>query len=118
MRVGADGTWEDLPAGETGLLAISGPTVFPGYVTDRDANGHVLDGQCDAAWTACARVTPNAPGRSSDPRNVDPSPVASPWPNVPSPLTGREPSAPFDVIALSWDPDDVMSTWGAGSASP
>jgi fatty-acyl-CoA synthase len=44
VRVGADGTWEDLPAGETGLLAISGPTVFPGYVTDRDANGHVLDG--------------------------------------------------------------------------
>jgi fatty-acyl-CoA synthase len=44
VRVGADGTWEDLPAGETGLLAISGPTVFPGYVTDRDANGPVLDG--------------------------------------------------------------------------
>ena len=44
VRVGADGTWEDLPAGETGLLAISGPTVFPGYVTDRDANGHVFDG--------------------------------------------------------------------------
>ena len=44
VRVGSDGTWEDLPAGETGLLAISGPTVFPGYVTDRDANGHVFDG--------------------------------------------------------------------------
>jgi fatty-acyl-CoA synthase len=44
MRAGADGTWEDLPAGETGLLAISGPTVFPGYVTGRDGHGHVLDG--------------------------------------------------------------------------
>ena len=44
VRVGADGTWEDLPVGETGLLAISGPTVFPGYVIGRDANGHVLDG--------------------------------------------------------------------------
>jgi fatty-acyl-CoA synthase len=44
VRVGADGTWEDLPAGETGLLTISGPTVFPGYVTDRDANGPVFDG--------------------------------------------------------------------------
>ncbi|MEU5789599.1 acyl-CoA synthetase [Micromonospora purpureochromogenes] len=45
MRVvRADGTWEDVPAGGTGLLAISGPTVFPGYVTDRDENGPVLDG--------------------------------------------------------------------------
>ncbi len=44
VQVGADGTWEDLPVGETGLLAISGPTVFPGYVTGRDENGHVLDG--------------------------------------------------------------------------
>ncbi|MFE9958906.1 acyl-CoA synthetase [Micromonospora sp. NPDC005299] len=45
MRVvAADGTWAEVPAGETGLLAISGPTVFPGYVTDRDENGPVLDG--------------------------------------------------------------------------
>jgi fatty-acyl-CoA synthase len=43
-RVGADGTWTDLPAGETGVLAVSGPTVFPGYVTGRDENGYVLDG--------------------------------------------------------------------------
>ncbi|MFG1658233.1 acyl-CoA synthetase [Micromonospora chersina] len=42
--VAADGTWHELPAGETGILAISGPTVFPGYVTDRDENGPVLDG--------------------------------------------------------------------------
>lgn len=42
--VAPDGTWRDLPPGETGLLAISGPTVFPGYVTDRDGNGAVLDG--------------------------------------------------------------------------
>ena len=44
VRVAADGTWKDVPAGETGLLVISGPTVFPGYVTGRDENGHVLDG--------------------------------------------------------------------------
>ncbi|MGW4152161.1 acyl-CoA synthetase [Micromonospora chersina] len=42
--VTVDGTWKDLPTGQTGLLAITGPTVFPGYVTDRDENGHVLDG--------------------------------------------------------------------------
>jgi fatty-acyl-CoA synthase len=44
VRAGAAGAWEDLPAGETGVLAISGPTVFPGYVVGRTADGHVLDG--------------------------------------------------------------------------
>jgi fatty-acyl-CoA synthase len=44
VRVAADGTWEDLPAGETGVLAIGGPTVFPGYVTGRTEDGYVLDG--------------------------------------------------------------------------
>lgn len=42
VRAGADGTWEDVPAGERGLLAISGPTVFRGYVTGRGENGRVL----------------------------------------------------------------------------
>jgi fatty-acyl-CoA synthase len=44
VRVAEDGTWEDVPAGDTGVLAISGPTVFPGYVTGRTADGYVLDG--------------------------------------------------------------------------
>jgi fatty-acyl-CoA synthase len=35
---------ERLPHGETGVLAISGPTVFAGYVTGRTEHGHVLDG--------------------------------------------------------------------------
>ena len=39
-----DGTWVDLPAGETGVLAIHGPTVFPGYVVGRVADRFVLDG--------------------------------------------------------------------------
>ncbi|MFF5233635.1 AMP-binding protein [Dactylosporangium sp. NPDC000521] len=43
VRAGADGSWEDVPAGgESGLLGISGPTVFRGYVTGRGENGHVL----------------------------------------------------------------------------
>ena len=45
VHIGADGTWEDLPSGQPGVLAISGPTVFPGYVTGRDENGYVLDGR-------------------------------------------------------------------------
>ena len=44
VRVTADGQWVDLPAGQVGVLAISGPTVFPGYVTDRSPDGPVLDG--------------------------------------------------------------------------
>jgi fatty-acyl-CoA synthase len=44
VRVEPDGSWTDLPAGEVGVLAISGPTVFPGYVTGHDALGPVVDG--------------------------------------------------------------------------
>ena len=45
VAVSEDGTWTDLPAGQVGTLAISGPTVFPGYVTARSENGYVLDGR-------------------------------------------------------------------------
>ena len=44
VQVAADGEWIDLPAGQVGVLAISGPTVFAGYVTDRGPDGPVLDG--------------------------------------------------------------------------
>jgi fatty-acyl-CoA synthase len=44
VHVAPDGSWIDLPAGETGLLVIAGPTVFPGYVTGHDGQGPVLDG--------------------------------------------------------------------------
>ncbi|WP_372463274.1 acyl-CoA synthetase [Actinospica acidithermotolerans] len=44
MKVLRPGTWEEVPPGQVGVLAISGPTVFPGYVVARDEHGHVLDG--------------------------------------------------------------------------
>ncbi|MUL65636.1 acyl-CoA synthetase [Mycobacterium sp. CBMA 234] len=44
VRIDDDGTWHDLPRGHVGTLTISGPTVFPGYVTSRDSTGFVLDG--------------------------------------------------------------------------
>ncbi|WP_433622029.1 acyl-CoA synthetase [Nocardia sp. CA-120079] len=44
VRVADDGTWKRLPAGEIGVLVISGPTLFAGYVTGRDEHGHVVDG--------------------------------------------------------------------------
>lgn len=45
VRVAPDGRWVDLPDGEVGTIAISGPTVFAGYVVGRDADGFVLDGK-------------------------------------------------------------------------
>lgn len=45
VHIDEDGTWTDLPAGDAGVLAISGPAVFPGYVVGRDVDGGlVLDG--------------------------------------------------------------------------
>ncbi|MFF0456418.1 acyl-CoA synthetase [Nocardia africana] len=44
VRTAEDGVWQALPPGETGVLTISGPTVFAGYVTGRDEHGHRLDG--------------------------------------------------------------------------
>ena len=39
VRIGDGGSWEDCAPGETGLLVISGPTVFAGYVTEPGAGG-------------------------------------------------------------------------------
>lgn len=45
VRIDDDGTWHELPRGTVGNLVISGPTVFPGYVTGRDTHGFALDGK-------------------------------------------------------------------------
>ena len=44
IQVDVEGEWVDLPTGDVGVLAIGGPTVFPGYVVDRGPDGPVLDG--------------------------------------------------------------------------
>lgn len=44
VRIDAGGTWTDLPVGEIGTIAISGPTVFAGYVVGRGSSGYMLDG--------------------------------------------------------------------------
>lgn len=45
VEVDDEGTWREAPVGQVGTLAISGPTVFPGYVTGRVDDGYVLDGR-------------------------------------------------------------------------
>jgi len=39
VRIGDEGSWADCAHGETGVLAIGGPAVFAGYVTDPDLGG-------------------------------------------------------------------------------
>ncbi|MEV6825976.1 acyl-CoA synthetase [Amycolatopsis sp. NPDC051102] len=52
MKVVHPETGEELPRGQTGVLAISGPAVFPGYVVGRDEHGYLLDGlgKLRAGW--------------------------------------------------------------------
>ena len=52
VEVRPGGDWVDLPTGRVGVLAISGPTVFPGYVAGRGPDGPVLDGlgKLRAGW--------------------------------------------------------------------
>lgn len=48
VRIEQDGTWTRLAAGEVGVLAVGGPTVFAGYVAGHGPAGHALDaaGKC------------------------------------------------------------------------
>jgi fatty-acyl-CoA synthase len=39
VRIGEDGSWTDCPPGQAGVLAIGGPAVFAGYVTDPGLGG-------------------------------------------------------------------------------
>jgi fatty-acyl-CoA synthase len=52
VEVGDDGTWRDCAPGEAGVLVISGPTVFAGYVTDPALGGPRLtrDGMVRDGW--------------------------------------------------------------------
>jgi fatty-acyl-CoA synthase len=44
VEVRDDGQWTDLPPGQVGQLAISGPTLFPGYVIGRSPAGPTISG--------------------------------------------------------------------------
>ncbi|MER7559536.1 acyl-CoA synthetase [Nocardioides sp. NPDC126508] len=42
VEISPSGEWVDLPRGTVGILAIKGPTVFPGYVTGCSSDGRLL----------------------------------------------------------------------------
>ncbi|HEU4426433.1 MAG TPA: acyl-CoA synthetase [Pilimelia sp.] len=52
VRIGADGSWTDCAPDEVGVLAIGGPAVFAGYVTDPAAGGPRVsrDGVVHDGW--------------------------------------------------------------------
>jgi fatty-acyl-CoA synthase len=52
VHIGADGSWTDCTPGEVGVLAIGGPAVFAGYVTDPAHDGPRVsrDGIVDDGW--------------------------------------------------------------------
>jgi fatty-acyl-CoA synthase len=52
VRIADDGTWADCAPGETGVLAIGGPAVFAGYVTDPRLGGPRVsrDGAVRDGW--------------------------------------------------------------------
>ncbi|MFE7810383.1 hypothetical protein ACFU51_38130, partial [Streptomyces sp. NPDC057430] len=43
VRIDSGDQWHDPPQGKSGILAISGPTVFPGYVVGHGADGPRMD---------------------------------------------------------------------------
>lgn len=43
VRIEESGHWNEVAAGEVGLLVIKGPNVFPGYVVGHDGTTHILD---------------------------------------------------------------------------
>jgi fatty-acyl-CoA synthase len=139
VRAEPDGRWTELPAGEVGVLAISGPTVFPGYVTGRDAVGPVVDGlgRLVDGWLDTgdlARVDEDGfiflAGRAKDliirgGHNIDPATIEDALlahPDVtaagavgrPDKRAGEVPVAYVVLAAGASATEEELTTWAAG----
>jgi fatty-acyl-CoA synthase len=137
--VRTDGSWEEARPGQSGVLAISGPTVFPGYVIGRHENGFVLDGggKLVDGWLDTgdlARVDAEGfvylPGRAKDliirgGHNIDPAAVEDALlahPEVaaaaavgrPDPHAGEVPVAYVTLTAGARVSPDELRRWAAG----
>ena len=141
IRSAEDGGWQDCAPGETGRLAIGGPTVFPGYVVGRDGEGFVLDGKGMLAdgWLDTgdlARVDEEGfiylTGRAKDliirgGHNIDPSIVedallshpavtAAAAVGRPDPHSGEVPVA-YVTVAGSPPSEDELLAWSVSQVS-
>ena len=138
VRIDDDGRWHDLPHGEVGNLAISGPTVFPGYVTARADDSHVLDGlgklkdgwvdTGDLAWVDAEGFI-HLTGRAKDliirgGHNIDPATIEDALlthPDVtgaaavgrPDVHAGEVPVAYVTVVAGSSATESELLSWAA-----
>jgi fatty-acyl-CoA synthase len=136
VRIDDAGHWHDLPHGEVGNLAISGPTVFPGYVTARVDDSYVLDGlgKLNDGWLDTgdlAWVDPEGfvhlTGRAKDliirgGHNIDPATIEDALlshPDVtgaaavgrPDAHAGEVPVAYVTVAAAASVTEDELRTW-------
>jgi fatty-acyl-CoA synthase len=132
------GEWKDLPPHTVGTLAISGPTVFPGYVVDHvdghpilDPLGKIVDGWLDTG--DLARVDEygyvQLTGRVKDViirggHNIDPATIEDALlshPEVtgaaavgqPHPVSGEIPVAYVTTKRASCATNDELSAWAA-----
>ncbi len=136
VRVDDANHWHNLPHGEVGNLAISGPTVFPGYVTARVDDSYVLDGlgKLNDGWLDTgdlAWVDPEGfvhlTGRAKDliirgGHNIDPATIEDALlshPDVtgaaavgrPDAHAGEVPVAYVTVAAAASVTEDELRTW-------
>lgn len=141
IRSDENGAWQDCTPGETGRLTIGGPTVFPGYVVGRTADGFVLDskGMLSDGWLDTgdlARVDDEGfiylTGRAKDliirgGHNIDPSIVEDSLlshPAVtavaavgrPDPHSGEVPVA-YVTVSGSAPPESELLAWAAARVS-
>jgi fatty-acyl-CoA synthase len=138
VRIDEDGRWHDLPRGRVGTLVISGPTVFGGYVTGRNADGYILDGKSklvggwldtgDLAWIDDDDFI-HLSGRAKDliirgGHNIDPAMVedallshddvtAAAAVGRPDPHAGEVPVAYVTLVPGATVTEDALRQWAA-----
>jgi fatty-acyl-CoA synthase len=136
VRVDSEGNRTDLPAGEVGSLAISGPTVFVGYVQGRTSDGYVLDGlgtlhdgwvdTGDLGWvdtdgfvhlTGRAKDLIIRGGHNIDPASIEDALLAHPVVTgaaavgAPDPHSGEVPVAFVTLTAPDAATSDELTAW-------
>ena len=140
IRATDDGRWHDCAAGETGRLAIGGPTVFPGYVVGRDSGGFILDGKgmLVDGWldtgdlarvdeegfiylTGRAKDLIIRGGHNIDPRNIEDSLLSHPAVTAAAAVGRPDPHAgeiPVAYVTVTGTPtEDELLEWSADRVS-
>jgi fatty-acyl-CoA synthase len=138
VRIGDDGSWADCAPGETGVLAIGGPAVFAGYVTEPGSGGPrvsrgdaVRDGWLDTGdlghldtdgfvyLTGRAKDLIIRGGHNIDPRVIEdallrhPAVAAAAAVGSPDPHSGEVPVAYVVPAGPGQFDEDELLTWAS-----